>query len=126
MPHYSFGDCSIGGFKIPKRQTSLVNTWVIHRDPNVWEEPNKFKPEIRENEEVCEEGFKFLPFGKDRRACPGTALSMRLINLSLGTMLQSFDWERLGPRLVDLEEKLVLTLGKAKSLEALCTSHAHP
>ena len=52
MPHYSFGDCSIGGFKIPKRQTSLVNTWVIHRDPNVWEEPNKFKPESQKFERM--------------------------------------------------------------------------
>ena len=105
MPHYSFGDCSIGGFKIPKRQTSLVNTWVIHKDPNVWEEPIKFKPESQKFE-GCEEGFKFLPFGKGRRACPGTALSRRLINRSLGTMLQSFDWERLGPRLFGFGRKI--------------------
>nr|XP_027091608.1 cytochrome P450 81D1-like [Coffea arabica] len=121
LPHYSSEDCTIGGFKVPKGTTLLVNAWAIHRDPKVWEEPAKFKPERFEgiNEGACDEGFKFIPFGKGRRACPGAALGMRFISLTLGTMLQCFDWERVGPQLVDLEEKSGITLDKAKPLEAL-------
>lgn len=121
VPHYSSGDCTIGGFKIPKGTTLLVNAWAIHRDPKVWDEPTKFKPERFEgiNEGGSDEGFKFIPFGKGRRACPGAALGMRFISLTLGTLLQCFDWERVGRQLVDLEEKSGVTLGKAKPLEAL-------
>ena len=120
-PHYSSEDCTIGGYRVPKGTTLLVNAWAIHRDPNVWEAPDKFIPERFEgiNEGGSNEGFKFIPFGKGRRACPGAAMAMRLIGWSLGTLIQCFDWKRVGPEMVDLEEKRDTTLGKVKPVEAL-------
>ncbi|XP_071911283.1 cytochrome P450 81Q32-like [Coffea arabica] len=120
VPHFSSEDCTIGGYEVPKGTTLLVNVWAIHRDPNVWEEPNKYKPERFEgmDEGGWNEGFKFLPFGKGRRICPGAAMAIRLVGLTLGTLIQCFEWERAGPEMVDLEENQGATLGKAKPLEA--------
>ncbi|CAI9106642.1 OLC1v1005846C1 [Oldenlandia corymbosa var. corymbosa] len=124
IPHYSSEDCTIGGFRILKGTTLIVNAWTIHRNPNVWEEPDKFIPERFEGFDdhggVINEGSsKFLPFGKGRRACPGAAMAMRLIGLTLASLIQRFDWKRVGTEMVDLEGEAVPTLGKSKPLEAL-------
>jgi len=35
----------INGVVIPKGMVVMVPTWPIHRDPNLWPEPEEFKPE---------------------------------------------------------------------------------
>ena len=120
VPHFSSEDCTISGYKIPRNTTLMINAWAIHRDPNLWEEPTKFKPERFEGIDVGCEGFKFIPFGKGRRTCPGNTLAIRFVALTLGTLIQCFEWKRLGQELVDLEERSSLTMHKVKPLDALC------
>nr|QNS29979.1 cytochrome P450 [Nothapodytes nimmoniana] len=119
LPHCSSEDCTIAGFTVPRGTTVLVNAWAIHRDPKVWEEPTKFKPERFEEIEAGKEGFRFIPFGGGRRVCPGANMALRTIGLTLGTFIQCFDWRRVGPELEDLEEGGGLTVPKVKPLEAL-------
>ncbi|KAL7245327.1 hypothetical protein ACSBR2_000618 [Camellia fascicularis] len=119
LPHFSSEDCVVDGFNIPRGTTLLVNAWAIHRDPNSWDEPTRFKPERFEGVEGGREGFKFIPFGVGRRACPGAALAIRVIGLALGTLIQCFEWERVEPELVDLSEGSGTMLPKAKPLEAM-------
>ncbi|KAF3675020.1 putative isoflavone 2'-hydroxylase-like [Capsicum annuum] len=78
FPHYSLEDCTVGGYDIPKHTILAVNTWAIHRDPKSWDESGKFKPERFEAMEGEKEGFnyKFVPFCKGRRACPGVAMAI--------------------------------------------------
>ncbi|KAG5613020.1 hypothetical protein H5410_024301 [Solanum commersonii] len=123
LPHYSLEDCTIGGYDVPKHTILMVNAWAIHRDPEVWEEPEKFKPERFEGMEGEKEGFnyKFVSFGMGRRACPGAAMGLRTVSLVLGSLIQWFDWEN-----VEFEENLDacyntrITLNKEKPLEAIC------
>lgn len=35
----------INGLVIPKDMVVMVPTWPLHRDPEIWNEPEKFKPE---------------------------------------------------------------------------------
>ncbi|KAI5675214.1 hypothetical protein M9H77_06164 [Catharanthus roseus] len=121
LPHFTSEDCTINGYNVPKETTVLINTWAIHRDPNVWEEATKFKPERFEGIEVGNSdqlGFKFVTFGKGKRSCPGSFLAVRFITLTIGTLIQSFDWKRLGPELVDMQEKPGLTMHRDKPLVA--------
>lgn len=94
----------------------LVNAYAIHRDPELWAEPTKFEPERFQN--ATREGL-MLPFGMGRRRCPGEGLANRLVGSVLGTMIQCFDWERVGKELVDMSEGLGLTLPKLFPLEAM-------
>ncbi|KAL5847297.1 hypothetical protein ACOSQ3_010821 [Xanthoceras sorbifolium] len=120
VPHESSEDCTIGGFHVPSRTMLLVNMWAIQRDPNIWEEPGKFKPERFEGLEGARDGFKFVPFGSGRRGCPGEGLAMRMVGLALGSLIQCFEWERLGEDLVDMTEGTGLTSPKAQPLLAKC------
>ncbi|KAL3505095.1 hypothetical protein ACH5RR_034936 [Cinchona calisaya] len=118
LPHFSSQDCILNGFHIPKGTTLLVNVWAIHRDPEFWDEPDEFKPERFEGVDGGGEGYKFLPFGLGRRSCPGAGMAMRLIGLALGTLIQCFEWERIGQELVSMEERTALSSSKAQALKA--------
>ena len=81
--------------------------------------PTKFMPERFEGWN-SDEGYKLIPFGVGRRGCPGAALANRVIGLALGTLIQSFEWERIGEEEVDMTEYLGITMPKVKPLEAMC------
>ncbi|KAI5655236.1 hypothetical protein M9H77_32423 [Catharanthus roseus] len=118
LPRLSSDDCTIGGYHIPRGTMVLVNAWAIHRDPNTWDEPEKFKPERFDGIKKEFEGFKFVPFGMGRRPCPGAGMATRIMGLIIGTLIQCFEWQRIGHDLLDMEEGSGLVLPKVKPLEA--------
>ncbi|XP_010910128.1 cytochrome P450 81Q32 [Elaeis guineensis] len=117
VPHESTNDCVVGGFDVPRGTMLLVNAYYIHRDPKIWEEPTKFKPERFEDGK--DEGKLMIPFGMGRRRCPGEGLAMTEVGLTLGTLIQCFDWKRMGEEPVDMTEGSGLTMPKAVPLEAM-------
>ncbi|CAA0397786.1 putative isoflavone 2'-hydroxylase [Arabidopsis thaliana] len=117
LPHVASKDCKVGGYDMPRGTMLLTNAWAIHRDPQLWDDPTSFKPERFEKEG---EAKKLMPFGLGRRACPGSGLAQRLVTLSLGSLIQCFEWERIGEEEVDMTEGPGLTMPKARPLEAMC------
>ncbi|XP_048625584.1 cytochrome P450 81D11 isoform X2 [Brassica napus] len=118
LPHLASEDCMVAGYDVPRGAILLVNVWAIHRDPDMWEEPEKFKPERFEKEG---EDKKLMSFGIGRRACPGSGLAQRLVTLALGSLVQCFEWERVGEGYVDMKETEKGTImRKATPLEAMC------
>ncbi|KAK4841115.1 hypothetical protein QYF36_026241 [Acer negundo] len=88
------------------------------RDPKLWDEPNSFKPERFETGEG--ETRKLMPFGLGRRSCPGSGLAQRVMGLALGSLIQCFEWQRVGDEKVDMTEGKGITMPKADPLEVLC------
>ncbi|RWR82971.1 isoflavone 2'-hydroxylase [Cinnamomum micranthum f. kanehirae] len=121
IPHESSEECTLGGFHVPSGTMLLVNLWAIHRDPNLWVDPTSFKPERFEGVENDKEcvNCKFIPFGYGRRSCPGMGMAVKVVGLALGTLIQCFEWERVGEEKVDMMEGGGLTMPKAKPLVAL-------
>lgn len=117
IPHEASEDCTVGGYDISKGTMLLVNLWAIHRDPRLWEDPTKFKPERHETGK--EDGF-MLPFGAGRRKCPGGGIATRVLGLTIGAMIQTFEWERVDGELVDMTEGTGFSIPKVKALEAVC------
>ncbi|KAL5777661.1 hypothetical protein ACOSP7_010587 [Xanthoceras sorbifolium] len=120
LPHSSTANCIVRGYNIPRGTMLIVNAWAMHRDPKVWEEPTKFKPERFEANLGDREGFKYIPFGMGRRACPGAAMGIRTVSLALSSLLQCFEWEKVGQE-VDMSQTYGLSLSKAKPLVAVCS-----
>ncbi|CAN4122611.1 unnamed protein product [Withania somnifera] len=96
---------------------------AIHRDPELSDQPKKFKPERFEATEGEKERFshKFMPFGLGGRACPGASIGLRSVSLVLGSLIQLFDWKS-----VEFEENLDacynsrFSSNKEEPLEAIC------
>ncbi|CAH1434974.1 unnamed protein product [Lactuca virosa] len=120
VPHEASEDCVIGGYNIPGGTMVLVNQWAIHHDPKVWADPETFNPERLEGLEGTRDGFKLLPFGYGRRSCPGEGLAVRLLGMTLGSIIQCFNWERISKEMVDMSEGSGITLPKAVPLVAKC------
>ncbi|CAI0424631.1 unnamed protein product [Linum tenue] len=118
IPHQSSEDCTVGGYFVSKETMLFVNTWAIHRDPTVWKDPTRFWPERHSEGEA--NAYQLLPFGAGRRSCPGIALANRTVSVALGTLIQCFEWKRVGEELLDMTEGPGLTMPKLEPLEALC------
>ncbi|KAJ8763270.1 hypothetical protein K2173_026171 [Erythroxylum novogranatense] len=118
LPHQSSADCTVGGFFVPQGTILLVNTWSMNRDPKQWPEPEKFSPERFEGGEG--ERYKLLPFGAGRRACPGSGLAKRVVGLTLGALIQCYEWERVSQEKINMVEGTGLTMPMAHPLQAVC------
>ncbi|XP_057832661.2 cytochrome P450 81Q32 [Cryptomeria japonica] len=126
LPHKSKEACTVGGYHIPAETILMVNAWEIHRDPNVWNKPLDFKPERfmgkeREisNVQITENDFDMIPFGAGRRGCPGTSLAMSMVQTTLASLLQSFDWFVPDGRVLDMNEGVSLVMPRAVPLEVM-------
>ncbi|PON59223.1 Cytochrome P450, E-class, group I [Trema orientale] len=121
IPHASSKETTVSGYHVPGGCMVLVNIWAIQRDPNVWAEPNKFKPERFLEGAELREGFKLLPFGYGRRICPGENLALRMVGLTLASIIQCFEWERVTEKMVDMDETARgLTVSLTNPLQAMC------
>nr|XP_043608337.1 cytochrome P450 81Q32-like [Erigeron canadensis] len=120
VPHESSDDCMVGGYHIPRGTMLLVNQWAIQRDPELWSEPQSFNPERFEQIEGTKDGYRFMPFGSGRRGCPGEGLAIRMLGLTLGLLIQCFEWERASEEMVDMTEGVGLTMPKVQPLVAKC------
>ncbi|PKI49977.1 hypothetical protein CRG98_029651 [Punica granatum] len=117
-------DTEVLGYVIPKGIQVFVNAWAIARDSNYWIEPMEFRPERFTGSSVDFKGrnFEYLPFGAGRRVCPGMPLAARMVHLTVGSLVQAFDWQLPGgilPGELDMEEKFGVTLKKAVPLCAI-------
>ncbi|XVE72221.1 hypothetical protein DITRI_Ditri11bG0022200 [Diplodiscus trichospermus] len=125
LPHMPSSDCTIGGYNIPRGAIVLVNAWAIHRDPELWDDPTSFKPErFEKGEKLGEYSHKLMPFGLGRRQCPGASLAQRLVGLTLGSLIQCFEWEKVDGKEIDMTEGNGITMPKAQPLVAM--SKARP
>lgn len=73
----------------------MVNLWKLHRDPNVWSDPDQFQPErfLTSNKDIDYQGqqYEYLPFGSGRRMCPGVSFAIKTLHFTLASALQGFE-----------------------------------
>lgn len=116
--HEAMEDCTVGGFRVRRGTMILVNAWAIHRDGNIWDAPEEFRPERFMDRDTVT--APMLPFGLGRRRCPGEGLAMRLVPLTLAALLQCFEWDIGEGSTIDMAEGAGLTMPMATPLAAVC------
>lgn len=122
VAHESSKPCNISGLHVPKNTILLVNAYAIQRDPKLWgSDSMEFKPERFEgyhDDDLDDKGLKYMPFGYGRRRCPGEGMGMKVVALALASLVQCFEWERVGEEIVSLDEGHGLTMPMASPLHA--------
>ncbi|XP_076954043.1 flavonoid 3'-monooxygenase-like [Bidens hawaiensis] len=125
LPRIASESCEVDGYYIPQGSTLLVNVWAIARDPNMWADPLEFRPTRflpggeKPNVDVQGNNFEVIPFGAGRRICVGISLGLRMVQLLVATLIQTYDWELangLNPEKLNMDEAYGLTLQKAEPL----------
>lgn len=119
-------DCTVGGYHVARGTWLILNIWKIQRDPRVWDDPTEFKPERfleahKDVDVIRGHDFEYLPFGGGRRACPGIALGMAVVNLTLANVLHAFNFSSPGNAPVDMAETYGLTNVKTNPLGLILT-----
>ncbi|PWA84285.1 cytochrome P450 82A4 [Artemisia annua] len=130
VAHESTEDCIVGGYNVPKGTRLVLNIWKLHRDPNVWSDPDEFRPErfLTSHKDIDVKGnhFELLPFGSGRRMCPAVFFSVQALGLTLASLLQQFDLKTPSNELVDMTETSGMTNNKATPLEVLLAPRLSP
>ncbi|KAI1334142.1 cytochrome P450 [Xylariaceae sp. FL0016] len=102
FPHSLGADDWVDGKFLPKGTTIILNTWGMHMDPQVWEEPEKFKPERYEDHPLLATEYiakgdwtkrDHYGYGAGRRICPGMYLAERNMLLSIAKLIWAFKFE---------------------------------
>ncbi|GJZ48651.1 cytochrome P450 CYP82D47-like protein [Tanacetum coccineum] len=111
--HESMEDCTVAGYNIPKGTRLMVNVWKLHRDPNVWSDPNQFRPErfLTRNKDIEYQGqqYEYLPFGSGRRMCPGVLFAIKTLHFTLASVLQGFELAKPSKDPIHANESVGLT-----------------
>ncbi|MED6153195.1 hypothetical protein PIB30_099341 [Stylosanthes scabra] len=93
--------CQVEGYDIPQYSKIFINAWAIGRDPKHWDNALEYRPErFLQTEEEPGKGkidvrgqyYQLLPFGSGRRSCPGASLALLVIQGTLASLIQCFDW----------------------------------
>lgn len=87
-----------GSVTIPAQQDLLLSIYNMHRNPNVWENPNDFIPErfgpIDDPPPTeASTDYKYIPFGAGPRKCPGDQFAIMEAMVVMATLFRRFSFE---------------------------------
>lgn len=84
-------DDEIGGYPIPASSLVSVSTYLTHRHPDFWPQPDQFDPDrFTPAAEAARPRYAYLPFGGGPRLCIGNSFAMTEATLILATLAQQF------------------------------------
>jgi cytochrome P450 len=113
-PSYAFGreavrDVDVGGYRIPRRAMVIISQWVLHRDPRLWDDPERFDPD-RWTSELLQRlpRYAYLPFGGGPHRCIGEHFAWTEATVVLAMILQRWSLAHIADHVVELEPLITL------------------
>jgi cytochrome P450 len=92
--HVPSEGAQLGEYFIPGWCTVTLQMYSLHTDPNLWEDPDKFKPERWLKEHPTDALDEAIPFSRGVRVCIGRNLAMTEIRMLLAMLVYNFTFER--------------------------------
>ncbi|MEM7556519.1 MAG: cytochrome P450 [Cyanobacteria bacterium P01_A01_bin.84] len=94
-------------YSVPKGMLLYPSIYLTHHNPEIYPEPEKFKPERFIERKFTP--YEYLPFGGGNRRCPGMAFAKFEMKLALATLLSSYSFK-------SMDEKPLSAVFRATSL----------
>merc|ERR1712157_95142 len=86
-----------GGQFVPKGQDVIVSVYNIHHSPEVWDDPEEFKPERfaldKQAPTEINTDFRYIPFSGGPRKCIGDQFALMEAQVALIVLLKEIDLE---------------------------------
>jgi len=89
MTRQALGPDRLGDVAVPKGAVVVISPWLLHRNPTLWPDPDRFDPD-RFDPSRSRNRYSYIPFGTGSRVCVGASFAMTEAILVLATMLQNF------------------------------------
>eukprot|EP01097_Dermamoeba_algensis_P007210 TRINITY_DN4527_c0_g1_i1.p1 TRINITY_DN4527_c0_g1~~TRINITY_DN4527_c0_g1_i1.p1 ORF type:complete len:195 (-),score=47.77 TRINITY_DN4527_c0_g1_i1:71-655(-) len=87
-------EINICGYIAPIGSQLTVSTWLLHRHPDIWENPLSFIPERWEDKDKLPQSpFAFVPFSAGSRNCIGQKFAMMEEKVILAMIFKQFNVE---------------------------------
>ena len=80
--------CELGGYELPKGTTVLYSEFITHRLPELYQEPDRFKPERWAT--LHRSLYEYLPFSAGPHMCIGAGFAMQELKVVLAMLLQRY------------------------------------
>ncbi|KAI0352615.1 CyP450 monooxygenase [Trametes cingulata] len=94
IPHRTVRNDEFHGYLVPAGTTVMANVWSILHDPEVYDDPDVFRPErfIRDSklDDAIRDPASFV-FGFGRRICPGRYFAQTSLFITIASMLHVFE-----------------------------------
>jgi len=96
VPHATTEDDVYEGFFIPKGAVVIGNAWAILRDPDMYPEPDSFKPErfLNPDGSLHDDPVLTSTFGFGKRVCPGRHFVDSVLFIVIASLLSVFNIEK--------------------------------
>jgi len=107
MSRISTGPFEIGPYQMPTGSIVTISQYITHRMPELYPEPQAFKPERWER--IDPSPYEYLPFGAGPRMCIGATFAMMEIKIVLAMLLQRYRLAVVPGARVDRQIKITLS-----------------
>ena len=81
-------DLAMGPVEVPKNTRVLCSHYLTHHMPELYPEPERFRPERWQSIEPNQ--YEYMPFSAGPRVCIGASFAFQVLKVSLAMMLQRF------------------------------------
>ncbi|KAJ7959930.1 Cytochrome P450 [Quillaja saponaria] len=97
VPHVAMDDTTVANYFIPKGSHVLISRQGLGRNPRIWDEPEKFKPERHLMDKdidlaLTDSELRLLSFSTGKRVCPGVMLGTYMTVMLFAKLLHGFTW----------------------------------
>jgi enediyne biosynthesis protein E7 len=100
---------TLGGYSIPARTEVFISPYMLHRNPQFWEDPETFDPDRFAGIDAKERHrFAYIPFAVGPRHCIGENIAMFEILVHLQHMAKRFRLVRANDEPIELEAQINL------------------
>ena len=112
-PAFGFGrevqeSFAIGPIQFPRQAVLLFSSYVTHRDPTLYDHPDRFWPDRFLQEETRPDKYAYFPFGIGSRICLGNMFAQMEAAVILATLLQQVSLRRVDTAPVQIDTVVTL------------------